>query len=71
MPLAARLLQRISKLDRQHIDEGYHEGMKRTAIYSKSFGRWASYPLTAEGCSQVQYAITQYKKAFDTIDNTR
>jgi len=71
VPLLAHLLQGISTKDGQRINDGYHEGLKRTAIYSKNFGRWVPYPLTAEGCSQVQYAITQYKAGLDTIDSNR
>jgi hypothetical protein len=70
-PLMVRAIQRIPVTDSQRLRDGYQEGLKRTAIYSKNYGRWASYPLTSEGCSQVQYAINQYKIAFDLIDQPK
>jgi hypothetical protein len=70
-PVMTRLLTRISPMDRQHINDGWHEGLKRGAIYSKNQSGWFRYPLTAEGCANIQYAITQYKAAFDTIDSNR
>jgi hypothetical protein len=69
-PLIVRAIQHLPSIDSKRIREGYQEGLKRRAIFSKNFNRWAPYPLTAEGCKQVQYAIKQYKIAFDMIDDT-
>jgi hypothetical protein len=51
----------------QALNLGYHEGLKRTAIYSKNFGRWVAYSLTTDVCSKVQYTITQYRLGTETI----
>jgi predicted RecA/RadA family phage recombinase len=67
-PLMVRAIQRIPTKDGERIRDGYQEGLKRTAIYSKNFGRWMPFPLTADGCKQVQYAVTQYKTMFDMVD---
>lgn len=66
-PLMAQFLQRVPAIDSERFRDGYQQGLKRTAIYSKNYSRWVSFPLTAEGCSQVQYAITQYKLGMAAI----
>jgi hypothetical protein len=65
-PLMTLFLLRVPAIDGERIRDGYQQGLKRTAVYSKDHG-WVSYPLTADGCSKVQYAITQYKIGFDTV----
>ncbi len=66
-PLLVRFFQQLPTADSQRIKDGYQQGLKQQAIYSKNFGRWMPYPQTPEGCSSVQYAITQYKLMYDTL----
>jgi hypothetical protein len=65
-PLMALYIQSLSAIDGQRLSDGYQEGLRRTATYSKNLGRWNSIRITAEYCSQVQYGITQYKLLFDS-----
>jgi hypothetical protein len=66
-PLMVRYMQRLPAIDAEGLRDGYQQGLKRTAIYSKNNNGWFPYPLTAEGCSKIQFAITQYKIALATI----
>lgn len=67
MPLLARILQKVPLAYAQAINHGYQEGLKRTAIYSKNYGRWFAYSKTPKSCSKIQYAIRQYKLTYETI----
>jgi hypothetical protein len=66
----ALTMQRLPSTYAEQIRNGYQEGLKRSAIYSKNAGgRWIPFTLTQENCKQVDYAVKQYKIAVDAIRN--
>jgi TPR repeat protein len=66
-PLIAFTMQRLSAINAQQIRDGYQEGLKRSAVYSRNAGRWVPITITQESCGQIDYAIKQYKIGFDAL----
>jgi hypothetical protein len=64
-------VQRLPSSYAQQVRNGYEEGLRRSAIYSKNAARWIPVSISQETCKQVDYAVKQYKIAFDTIEKER
>jgi hypothetical protein len=60
-PVMKVILERISPIEREFVNVGYLEGLKRKAIYSINHRTWAPWKLDRDGCEFVTRMMTNYR----------